>query len=85
MNNVEIQCIMHYESEGAYPDLSEHSDKLELHAVPEFDFDCRVEQWNTVEFKVLAVFDYSHQKIRETNYCFLNYNLKKRPLYCRNR
>ena len=55
MNNVEIQRIMHYESEGAYPDLSEHSDKLELHAVPEFDFDCRVEQSNTVEFKVLML------------------------------
>lgn len=79
---------MHYESdepEGACPDLSEHSDKLELHAVPEFDFDFRVEQSNTVEFKVLAVFDYSHQKTGETNYCFLNHNLKTRPLYCRNR
>ena len=26
------------------------------------------------EFNFLL--DYSHQKIRETNYCFLNYNLK---------
>ena len=26
------------------------------------------------EFNFLV--DYSHQKIRETNYCFLNYNLK---------